>query len=101
MFNAFYFWGDVAVVALFAVIYFYFCKTYDAFLISHYRIFDIIASQSLALLFTDGLMYVITVLLCKHFPNPFPLSLTKRISLLFYTCQNSNVLHTADDLAIF
>ena len=75
MYNGFYFWGDVAVVALFAVIYFYFCKTYDAFLISHYRIFDLIASQTLAILFSDGLMYAITVLLCKHFPNPFPLLL--------------------------
>ena len=75
MYRGFYFWGDVAVVAIFAVLYFYFCKTYDAFVISHYRIFDIIASQSLALLFPDGLMYVITVLLCKHLPNPFPLLL--------------------------
>ena len=75
MYNMFYFWGDVAVVAVFAVLYFYFCKTYDAFVISHYRIFDIIASQTLALLFTNGLMYAITVLLCKHFPNPFPLLL--------------------------
>ena len=75
MYQGFYFWGDVAVVAIFAVLYFYFCKTYDAFVISHYRIFDIIASQSLSLLFSDGLMYAITVLLCKHFPNPFPLLL--------------------------
>ncbi len=75
MSHMFYFWGDVAVVAVFAVLYFYFCKTYDAFVISHYRIFDIIASQTLALLFTNGLMYAITVLLCKHFPNPFPLLL--------------------------
>ncbi len=71
----FYFWGDVAVVVIFAFLYFYFCKTYDAFVISHYRIFDIVASQSLALLFSEGLMYVITVLLCKRFPNPFPLLL--------------------------
>ncbi len=75
MLHGFYFWGDVAVVVLYAIIYFYFCKTYDAFLISHYRIFDIIASQALALLFSDGLMYVITVLLCKKLPNPFPLLL--------------------------
>ena len=75
MHYGFYFWGNVAVVAIFGVLYFYFCKTYDAFVISHYRIFDIIASQSLALLFSNGLMYVITVLLCKRFPNPFPLLL--------------------------
>ena len=71
----FYFWGDVTVVAIFAFLYFYFCKTYDAFVISHYRIFDIIASQTLAILFSDCLMYVITLLLYRHFPNPLPLVL--------------------------
>ena len=75
MYIMFYFWGDVAIIAFFAVVYFYFGKTYDAFVISHYRIFDIIASQTLALLFSDGLLYVVTVLLCKHIPNPFPLLL--------------------------
>ena len=85
----FYFWGDVTVVALFAVIYLYFCKTYDAFLISHYRIFDVIASQTLAILFSDGLMYVITVLLCKRLPNPLPLLLcfADQVSIsIIWTC---------------
>ena len=89
MFNGFYFWGDVAVVAFFSVLYFYFGKTYDAFVISHYRIFDIIASQTLALLFSDGLMYAITVLLCKHFPNPLPLLLcfADQVSIsIIWTC---------------
>ena len=71
----FYFWGDVTIVFIFAVLYFYFCKTYDAFVISHYRIFDIIASQTLALLFSDAIMYVLTLLLYKRFPNPLPLLL--------------------------
>lgn len=75
LYAPFYFWGDVTVVAIFAVLYFYFCRTYDAFLISLYRIFDIIASQTLALLFSDGIMYAITLLLYKHIPNPFPLLL--------------------------
>lgn len=89
MYHGFYFWGDVAVVAFYAVIYFYFCKTYDAFLISHYRIFDLIASQTLALLFSDGFMYAITVLLCMHFPNPFPLLLcfVDQVSIsIIWTC---------------
>ena len=89
MYHGFYFWGDVAVVAVFAVLYFYFGKTYDAFVISHYRIFDIIASQTLALLFSDGLMYAITVLLCKRFPNPLPLLLcfVDQVSIsIIWTC---------------
>ena len=75
LFSPFYFWGDVTVVGIFAVIYLYFCKTYDAFLISHYRIFDVIASQTLSLLFSDILMYAITLLLYKRIPNPLPLLL--------------------------
>ena len=75
LFSPFYFWGDVTTVGIFAVIYLYFCKTYDAFLISHYRIFDVIASQTLSLLFSDILMYAITLLLYKRFPNPLPLLL--------------------------
>lgn len=75
LFSPFYFWGDVTVVGIFAVIYLFFCKTYDAFLISHYRIFDVIASQTLSLLFSDILMYAITLLLYKRFPNPLPLLL--------------------------
>jgi len=71
----YYFWGHVTVVAIFAVLYFVFCKTYDAFLISYYRIFDMISSQTLALLFADGIMYAVTLLLYKHIPNPFPLLL--------------------------
>ena len=71
----FYFWGDVTVVAIFAVLYFFFCKTYDAFVISYYRIFDMISGQTLALIFADGIMYAITLLLYKRIPNPFPLLL--------------------------
>ena len=69
----YYFWGDVTIVVIFAVLYFIFCKTYDAFVISYYRIFDMISSQTLALLFADGIMYAITLLLYKRIPNPFPL----------------------------
>ena len=87
--SQFFFWGDVTVVVIFAVLYFYFCKTYDAFLISHYRIFDVIASQALALLFSDLLMYAITLLLCKRLPNPLPLLLcfVDQVSIsIIWTC---------------
>ena len=71
-----YLWrGDVAIITFFAVLYYLFGKTYDAFLISHYRIFDIVASQSLAVLFSDGLMYVVMFFLAKRLVNPLPLML--------------------------
>ena len=92
--SPFFFWGDVAVVAIFAVLYVYFGKTYDAFLISHYRIFDIISSQTLALLFSDILMYAMTLLLCKHLPNPLPLLLcfADQVSIsIIWTCISNNI----------
>ena len=73
--DSYYFWGDGLIVVIFAILYFVFCKTYDAFVISYYRIYDMISSQTLALLFANGIMYAITLLLYKRFPNPFPLLL--------------------------
>ena len=72
-----YYWkGNVAIIALFAILYYYFGKTYDAFLISHFRIFDIVASQSLAVFISDCIFYVIMFFLAKRFTNPLPLLLT-------------------------
>ena len=71
-----YYWkGDVAIIAFFALLYYLFGKTYDAFLISHYRIFDIVASQSLAIFLSDGLMYIVMFFLAKRLINPLPLFL--------------------------
>lgn len=87
--SPFFFWGDVVIVVIFAIVYVYFCKIYDAFLISHYRIFDVIASQVLALLFSDLIMYAVALLLCKRFPNPLPLLLcfADQVSIsIIWTC---------------
>ena len=71
-----YYWkGDVAIIALFAIMYYIFCKTYDAFLISHFRIFDIVASQALSLFLSDGIFYIVMFFLAKRFTNPLPLLL--------------------------
>ena len=71
-----YYWkGDVAIIVLFAILYYIFGKTYDAFLISHFRIFDIVASQSLSLFLSDGIFYIIMFFLAKRFTNPLPLML--------------------------
>ena len=71
-----YYWkGDVAIIALFAILYYIFCKTYDAFLISHFRIFDIVASQALSLFLSDGIFYIVMFFLAKRFTNPLPLLL--------------------------
>ena len=92
--SPFFFWGDVTVVCIFGVLYFFFCKAYDGFLISHYRIFDVIASQTLAILFSDLIMYAITLLLYKRIPNPLPLLLAfvDQVSLsIIWACLSHSI----------
>ncbi len=85
-----YYWkGDVAIIAFFALLYYLFCKTYDAFLISHYRVFDIVASQSLAVFLSDGIMYIVFFFLAKRLINPLPLILlfADQVSIsIIWTC---------------
>ena len=69
----YYYWGNWVIVVLFGVVYYAFGKTYDAFLISHYRMSDIVTSQSLATFLSDGVAYVLILLLMKSMPNPIPL----------------------------
>lgn len=69
----FYNRGNWAMIALFLALYVIYGKIYDAFQISMNRIFEIIYSQGLAVVISDGIMYIITYLLTRHFPALLPL----------------------------
>lgn len=69
----FYNRGNWAMIALFLALYVIYGKVYDAFLVSMNRLFEIIYSQGLALVISDGIMYIIIYLLTRHLPNPLPL----------------------------
>lgn len=69
----FYNRGNWAMIALFLALYVIYGKIYDGFQISMNRIFEIIYSQGLAVVISDFIMYIITYLLTRHFPNPLPL----------------------------
>ena len=72
-----YYWkGNWAIILFFAVLYYYFGKTYDAFLISHFQIFDIVNSQAISLFLSDTLFYFVMFFLAKGLVNPLPLLLT-------------------------
>lgn len=81
--SPFYFWGNWAVVAVFFVLYFYFGRTYDAFLISHSRISEILISQSLAAFMADGASFVLIAFLSKRVPNPLPILVAFAVQLSF------------------
>lgn len=64
--------GNWMVIGLFFVLYIIFGRIYDAFLISINRISEVIYSQALAFLVSDGIMYIVIWLLSKHMPNLLP-----------------------------
>ena len=64
--------GHYAVIALFVFLYVLFARVYDAFLVSVNRISEMVYSQGLASLISDGIMFVVIWLLTRHFPNPLP-----------------------------
>lgn len=65
--------GNWVVVALFTIMYFIYCKIFDGFLVSINRISEMVYSQMLAALITDAIMYIITWLLMRSFPNVLPM----------------------------
>ena len=67
--------GNIAILFLFAILYFMFGRTYDAFLVSLNRISEMIYSQGLAAFFSDGIMFIILCLLYRDLPNIIPLVL--------------------------
>lgn len=69
----FYARGNYVMIAVFLFLYVFFGKTYDAFLISVIKEEEIIYSQALSAFMTDGLMYVITILLTRKLPAMWPL----------------------------
>lgn len=73
--------GDWVVILLFAVLYFGFCRSYDAFHISTSAISEIVYSQGLSLVISDFVMYVVIWLLSLHMPNPGPLLLVLAVQL--------------------
>lgn len=61
------------VTALFVILYINYGCIYDSFLVSLVRISEMVYSQSLALLMSDGLMYIVLCLIARRFVNVLPL----------------------------
>ena len=55
------------ILVLFAVLYVIYGKVYDAFLISYYRISEMIYSQMLAVLIVDGISYLTICMMAGRF----------------------------------
>lgn len=65
--------GNYLIIFLFAILYGVYGKVYDALLVSMSRISEMVYSQSLSLVVSNTIMYVVTWLLTKHLPAVWPL----------------------------
>lgn len=72
----FYCRGNWLIVFIFFLIYLLLGITYDSFMISYYRISEMIYSQMLSILGSDLILYIICLLLSRKLPTVWPLLLT-------------------------
>ena len=68
----FYRRGNFMIIALFMLVYFIFARVYSAFLVSVNRKSEMVYSQVLAALITDGISYLVICLLVRGLPNLIP-----------------------------
>ena len=80
--HPFYFWGHVLTFFIFFVIYVTYARIYEAFRINLSKVNELVYAQGLALVFADGILYIITWLLTLHLPNPVPLLVTLAVQLV-------------------
>lgn len=64
--------GNTVIIALFLFVYIVLGKVYEGFLVSMNRISEMVYSQALAALVTDGILYIVIILLSKRMPNLLP-----------------------------
>ncbi len=64
--------GHWLVIALFALLYFIIGKVYDAFKMSYTGLSEMIYSQILSLLEVNVIMYIVALLLIRHWPAVLP-----------------------------
>lgn len=69
----FYRVGNWVMVLLFIMIYFMYGRTYDALVVSLSPVSEKVYSQLLAILFSDGIMYLVILMLTRHIPRVIPL----------------------------
>lgn len=69
--------------ALFIALYIAFARIYNAFLVSYYRISEMVYSQMLAAGIADGIVYIVICILCKRIQHIWPLTLAIIGQLIF------------------
>ena len=81
--SPFYRKGNWVMIGIFFILYSSFGKLYDGFLVSLVRISEMVYSQSVAVMMTDGIMYLIIILLARGLINPVPMLFVFISQILF------------------
>lgn len=68
----FYRRGNWVIISIFVILYIFFIRIYDGLQLQINRISDLIYSQILSALISDGIMYIAIVVLAKRFTNLLP-----------------------------
>jgi len=75
--------GNWLIVVLYLFLYVFLGRIYQAFLVSIFRISEIVYSQTLSAFIDNVILYIVIWLLSKHLPNILPLLLVHGIQILF------------------
>lgn len=71
----FYHRGNVVVILLYAIFYYYLAHLYQGFYLHLSRISELVFAQTLAAVIANALLYIITILLARRMPNVLPMFL--------------------------
>ena len=80
------------IVLMFVVLYAFFGRAYDAFMVSLKRISEMFYAQALSIFFADGFMYLVLWLMSGAFPNIWPalMALAAQLVLGLFWCWAAN-----------
>jgi len=81
-FIRFYFWGNVAMAGIFALLYCAYARTYDVFRLGLTRISELFYGQVLSAFFSDCIMYLISTLFFREFRLPWNLLVAFAIQIV-------------------
>lgn len=78
----FYQRGNDVVILLYAILYYFIAHNYQGFYLHICRISEIIFSQTLAAIFTNFILYLVTILLERRLPNVLPMLLCLALDIV-------------------
>lgn len=70
--HPFYYVGNLIMVFLFGLFYYFTSHLYNGYSLPISRIYEMVYSQALAALISDGILYLITILINRHYISFFP-----------------------------